>query len=232
MLDPGAPAGGGPGSLDPVTEQFRMIRANLLAVPPERRPRSILLTSAGPREGVSYTTHRLGSALAETGDRRVLLVDANLRDPSLESLLAGPPEGGLTELLRGEDSPTDWIRPTLLDHLDVLPAGTPPGNPTELLAHGAARKLVRALREEYDFVLLDTPALATASDAAVLGRHCDAALLVVRLNRTAREAVASALDQLGQSGVSVLGCVLTGDPDAPASRARRYGYGAPGVRGR
>jgi len=226
VLDPGQPAQtSGYAEVDPVTEQFRSIRANLLALPLERRPRCILMTSARSGEGTTHTVHRLGASLADRGDLRVLLVDANLRQPRLDAYLEDETAGGMTEILRGDGSIDDWIEPTDLENLDILPAGSLPGNPAELLATPVLREVLRAVREGYDFVLVDSPAVGHATDAAVLGASCDAALLVVRLNTTARAEVASALDALGQAGVGVMGCILTNDPEVTAARRRRDSYG-------
>ncbi len=224
LLDPGMPAEvTNLAEVDPVTEQFRTIRANLLAVPIEKRPRVILFTSPTPGEGVTLTVQRLGAALAERGDLRVLLVDANLRDPGLDSLIEEV-DGGLTEILRGDGEAIDWIRPTVTENLDLLPSGAIPGNPGELLSVPALGACLQELREAYDFVLIDTPSVGPVADAAILGKNCDSAMLVVRLKSTPREVVASTLERLAQAQVEVLGCVLTGDGEAPVSK-RRYRYG-------
>ncbi len=226
VLDPGQPAEeSGFAEVDSVTEQFRSIRANLLALPIEKRPRCILMTSARSGEGTTHTVHRLGASLADRGDLRVLLVDANLRQPRLDAYLEDDAVGGLTEILRGDGCADDWIEPTDLENLDILPAGGLPGNPAELLSTPRLRETLRTVREEYDFVLVDSPSVGHATDAAVLGACCDAALLVVQLNTTARAEVASALDALGRAGSGVMGCILTNDSEPMAGRRRRYDYG-------
>lgn len=228
VLDPGAPAETSRLEADDsITEQFRAVRANLLAIPREQRPRLLVVTASQSGEGTSTTIHRLGASLAERGDLRVLLVDANLRDPALGEFLDDVSSQGLSDMLRGEASAEDCIGETVIENLDILPCGGATGNPAELLSLPATRACLRELRDDYDFVLVDTPAVGEAADAAIVAKHCDSAILVVQLHTTPKETVAKTLDHLRQAGVSITGCVITGeDETAQTRRGRRYGEAA------
>lgn len=228
VLDPGAPAETSRiAADDSITEQFRAVRANLLAIPREKRPRLLVVTGSQSGEGTSTTVHRLGASLAERGDLRILLVDANLRDPALGEFLDDVAPQGLADVLRGEVAAHDCIAETVIENLDILPCGGAAGNPAELLALPATRACLLDLRDDYDFVLVDTPAVGEAADAAIVAKHCDSALLVVRLHTTPKETVAKTLDHLRQTGVPITGCVITGDAESPqARRSRRYGEAA------
>lgn len=224
MLDPGMPAGESSiPDVDPVTEQFRAIRTNLLAIPRESRPRLLALTSTRCGEGTTSIVHRLGASLAECGDLRVLLVDANLRQPGLDKYLADEADGGLTDALRGDGNAQDFICETVVENMDLLPSGLTPGNPSELLNSPRLEATLRDLRDEYDFVLVDTPSIRRATDASILGARCDSAMLVVQLHGTPQREIKHAVDQLKQAGVEVMGCVLTGAAEQPRSK-RRYRY--------
>lgn len=209
-----------PAGYDPVYEQYRLIRDQLLAIPLERRPRVLLLTSAEDAEGKSLSTYLLGRAIAERGDMRVLLVDANLREPELHLYAGAFQSPGLVECLRGSFVLDGCVQGTDVDQLEILASGELPGNPSELLGSDDARETLATLKECYDFVLLDSPSLQRFADTTALARFVDAILLVVHLNKTARTKVERSLGLLRQMGIQVLGCILTGDEE----RKRRGRY--------
>ena len=224
VLDPGLPADMSRlPEVDSITEQFRAIRTNLLSIPREKRPRLISLTSTRSGEGTTHVLHRLGASLAERGDLRVLLLDGNLRHPRLDRYLAGDHHVGLADVLRGEAEIDDCVRETVIENMDILPSGTVLGTPAELLSSPALPQLLRDLRDDYDFVLIDTPAVERATDASILGALSDAVMLVVRLHATPQRNIRHAVDALTQARASVLGCVITGDADVPRGKRRsRY----------
>ena len=203
----------------PASEDYRRIGTTLRHTVPARRPVTIAVTSAEPGEGRSTTAVNLALVLAHTGDR-VLLVDANLRGPAVGRLLGLSEEGpGLAGLLAGEVPAAEVVH----GHgpcFDVVPAGSVPPNPGELLSSSLLPMTLDELTRSYDWVVLDTPALSTSADAATLAALCTGALVVCRSGVTSGGDVTRATDMLRAVGTTVLGSLLTEVPDL---RPRRLG---------
>ncbi len=205
-------------------ESVRQLRTNLAFLRAAGRPTSgaevAVVTSALGGEGKTTTALDLARSFAETGER-VLLVEADLRRPTLGGALrleAGP---GLSEVLAGQVELASALRPGGADGLDVLPAGSVPPNPAELLGSERMSDLVAALRGAYDKVLLDAPPVLPVTDAVVCAAVADGVVLVVRWGRTSRAEVAEAVGMLGQVHATVLGSVLNGRRLTRSER-RRY----------
>lgn len=199
-------------------EAFRTLRTNLIFSQAVQAIKTMVVTSAGPSEGKTTTSANLAVTFAQQG-LRVLLVDGDLRRSRLHQVFGLPREPGLTEALIGREPIEDVIRATAVQGLDILPAGTLPPSPPELLGGARMRELLAELARRYDVVVLDAPPVHAASDASILGTLADGVLMVVRVGRTHREAALAAVQQLQSLGVRVVGAVLN-DPEA---RAARYG---------
>jgi capsular exopolysaccharide synthesis family protein len=194
----------------PVAEQYRTFRTNLLAINPDGAPRALSVTSSLKGEGKSITAANLALSLVELPDTRVLLLDADLRDPRIADLMGTSIEPGLSDLLL-DGLPLDRvIYPTLVPNLSVLPAGREVRNPSELLGSTRVADLVSALKAEYNYLLFDTPPVLPFADAPVLGARLDGSLLVVRLDKTPREQAERSLATMRAAGNNVIGCFLAG----------------------
>ena len=180
----------------------------------------VVVTSALGGEGKTTTTLDLARSVAETGER-VLLVEADLRRPSLAPALHLAPGPGLSEVLAGQADVGSAVRPGGVDGLSVLPAGTVPPNPAELLGSARMADTVAVLRGGYDQILLDAAPLLPVTDAAVCAGVADGVLLVVRWGRTSRDEVTEAVAMLEQVHATVLGTVLNGRRLTRSER-RRY----------
>lgn len=202
-------------------EQFRGLRNSLVSLNGERAPRVVAVTSAVRGEGKSVTAVNLALALVESRETRVVLVDGDLRSPSVERLLGLAPRPGLTELLEGGIRLDEAVRDTFLRGLSVVGAGEPPENPSELLASGRLKPILDGLKESFHFILVDSPTALALTDASVIGRSADGILLVVRLDSTPRASVEQAISILEKLGGNVLGTFLTGVPVGPESRKGR-----------
>ena len=172
---------------------------------------SLLLTGAHRREGTTAVACGLAIALAETG-ARVLLVDANLRDPGVGRFFALEPGPGLAEVLAGTAAVHEVLRDPLDGRLTVLPPGGPRADPGELLASPRLATTVRDLTARFDVVLIDAPPLHAVADAAVLGKVTDGVLMVVRARRTRTADVRRSADLLERVGARLLGAVLNALP--------------------
>jgi polysaccharide biosynthesis transport protein len=181
------------------------------ALEPGARPlgRSVMLTSATAGDGKTSTAANLAVAAARVG-LRTLLVDADLRRATVARRFGLGRTTGLSDLLLNDDSLHAHVVSVGIDNLRVLPAGTIPPNPNELLASPAMRKLERDILERVDLVVYDSPAVLAVPDALELGRHVDLAIVVARAGATGRRQLSSAIERLEQVGTDVAGSVLNG----------------------
>lgn len=226
-------AGGKLGDLLPAeSEAFRMLRANLRYFSVDRPITSVLVTSAAAGEGKSTVSRNLAAAAAESG-ARVLLVEADLRRPTLAaSLLGAPAFRGLSTLLAGEAELAEAIVSVPVAHrmngkvsdltMDVLFAGPTPPNPVDLIESASMQELLRQAEEAYDLVLVDTPPTSIVSDAIPLLRKVSGVIVVSRLGASTRDGAAHLRAQLENFDAPVLGVVV--NCVRPSAAAYGYGY--------
>src|SRR6266498_1762190 len=191
-----------------MAESYRALRTSLLLTSVGAPPKTILITSALPREGKTTTSINTAVVLAQKGTR-VLLIDADLRRPSIHKTLGLGPRIGLSNVLTGGATLQQaTIRSSVLPNLYILPAGTPPPNPAELMASSQMFDLLAELREQYDHVIVDTPPTLSVTDAVVLSTRADAVVLVIRSSQTTKPALRRARDILSQVNARVAGVLL------------------------
>ena len=191
-----------------MAESYRALRTSLLLSNLGAPPKVILVTSARPQEGKTTTSINTAIVLAQKGVR-VLLVDADLRRPSVHKMLGVGPRSGLSNVLTGSATLQQAITISpVLPNLSILPAGTPPPNPAELLASSNMRDLIAELREQFDHIVLDTPPTLSVTDAVVLSPRADATILVIRSGQTTKQALRRARDILMQVNAHVAGVLL------------------------
>lgn len=205
---------------DPAAEAFRTLRTNVTFVGAERPVQLLALTSPGPGEGKSTTASNLALALA-AGGSRTLLVDADLRRPLIHRAFGLVQDPGLTDILIGSTPAREAIRPEVAAKLDVLPAGSSPPNPSELLGSDAMHGLLSELRREYDYIVIDTPPVLPVTDAAVIATVADATILTIRCGETEELPAQRAAEQLRRVNARIAGVVLNG---VDTRRDRHYGY--------
>jgi succinoglycan biosynthesis transport protein ExoP len=209
-------------------EAYRTLRTNLIFSQAVQSMRTIVITSASPAEGKTTTVANLAVSFAQQG-MRVLLIDCDLRRSRLHKVFHIVREPGMTDLILGHAEQEAVTRETPVPGLYVIPSGPLPPNPSELLGGERMRKTLQSLGEGYDLILMDTPPLLAASDAAVLSTLSDGVVLVVRAGLTESEAGQIAMQQLGAVGARVVGAVLN-DPDSKVPEYGRYysyDYAAP-----
>ena len=190
-----------------ISEAFRSLRTAVLFSTPAAPPKVILLTSATSGEGKSVTSLNLAATLAESGSR-VLLIDADLRRPTCHRSLGTGNARGLSSFLSGQAALADVIVRLERPRLDFLPAGPTPPNPAELVGSARMREALTGLREEYEFVIIDSPPVVPVTDGVVLSREADAVVLVVKGHDTPLELVRRARDQLGVANAHMIGAVI------------------------
>jgi polysaccharide biosynthesis transport protein len=191
-----------------MAESYRALRTSLLLSNLGAPPKVIMITSALPQEGKTTTSINCAVVLAQKGIR-VLLIDADLRRPSIHKTLGMGPRSGLSNVLTGSATLEQAItRSSVLPTLSVLPAGTPPPNPAELLASTNMRDVLDQLRGQYDHIVVDTPPTLSVTDAVVLSPRADAIVLVIRSGQTTKQALRRSRDILTQVNAKVSGVLL------------------------
>jgi len=191
-----------------MAESYRALRTSLLLSNLGAPPKVIMVTSARPQEGKTTTSINTAIVLAQKGVR-VLLMDADLRRPSVHKTLGMGPRSGLSNVLTGSATTQQTITTSpILPNLFIMPAGTPPPNPAELLASANMRDLIAQLREMYDHIVIDTPPTLSVTDAVVLSPRADATILVIRSGQTTKQALRRARDILMQVNAHVAGVLL------------------------
>lgn len=189
-------------------ECVRTIRTNLLFMAPERQLRSMMITSAGPREGKTSTCVNIGATMALSGSR-TLLIDSDLRRPRLHKIFGITNERGLTNLVMDPKVQiADMINDSGIDGLDLLCSGPLPPNPSEILHTQGFRRTLDRMLDEYDRVIFDSPPVGAVTDAQILGQQIDGAVLVVRAGETSREMLKKAVRLLSGVNVRILGGLL------------------------
>jgi polysaccharide biosynthesis transport protein len=204
------------------SEAVRRLRTNLQFIDIANRPKSIVISSSIPAEGKTTIAINLAVSLADTG-ARVILVDADLRRPSIAEYMGIEGKAGLTTVLIGRADVKDVVQPFGTSSLDLLPAGQVPPNPSELLGSAAMDSLLERLSASYDMVLLDSPPLLPVTDAVVLSKLAGGALVVVGADRTHRPQLQQSLDSLETAGVHLFGLVMN---KIARREAAAYAYGS------
>lgn len=209
-----------------VAEMARGIRTNLLFMSPDTPFQMLMVASASPREGKTFTAVSLATTLAHSG-KKVLLVDGDLRRPRIHRVFRLRPPVGFTSVLINEATLDECILDTPVPNLQVLPCGPLPPNPAELLHSQKAADILAELRLRYDRVIFDSPPINAVNDALALGAQLDGVVLVVRARKTRRDQAAMVVRQLKSLGSRVVGCVLNaydGRDDSPGYYYGRYDY--------
>jgi receptor protein-tyrosine kinase/non-specific protein-tyrosine kinase len=203
-----------------ISEEYRKLRTRVFEATEKNFHNTILVTSSCKGEGKSITSANLASAIASKLDNTVLLVDCDLRKPSLHTYFGIKPEVGLSEYLLGEIDLSEALINTGIGNMVFLPAGNPPENPAELLTSKKMQNLIEELKNRYSnrYIIIDSSPLLSTAEPAALASEADGVLLVVRERFAPRKEVEHALSIL--HGANILGIVLNCDDAQP----RRYYY--------
>jgi capsular exopolysaccharide synthesis family protein len=207
-------------------EEFRTLRSRLYQAREKLPLSKLLITSALPKEGKTFTAANLAQVIVRQQGRRVLLVDADLRNPQLHTCLGTEPGPGLSEYLRSETDEFSIVQRGPMENLFLIPAGSNGGNPAELLANGRLKFLLSRFETMFDWIIIDSAPAVPVADAALLANFCDGVLLVVRSNSTPIDAARQARKEFAER--NVVGVVLNGiTPDlSPYSQYYYAAYGS------
>jgi len=199
LLSRGVPAG--------FSEAFRTLRTNVIFSSAEEGARTLVVTSTGPREGKSLVAANLAVAIAQAG-QRVLLVDGDLRKPKLHEIFRVGQEPGVSNVMVGGAKTSEAIIESGVEGLWLMAAGRIPPNPAELLGSQRFHELLTSLKAHFDWVILDTPPVMAVTDAALVAHRVTGVVFVIRADATSRHAAKRALDQLEQVSAKFVGGVL------------------------
>jgi protein-tyrosine kinase len=205
-------------------EQFRTLRSRLYQLRGTQPVRTVLVTSSVPGEGKTFVTNNLAQAIVRQPDRRVLMIDADLRCSRLHIPLGAPSTPGLTDYLRGEADEMTVIQHGQEGNLCFIPGGNEVTNPSELLSNGRMKTLLERVAPVFDWIILDSPPCLPVADASVLADLVDGILMIVRAASTPSETAQRACQEL--RGRNLLGVVLNAVEEAHAYGSYYYaGYG-------
>jgi capsular exopolysaccharide synthesis family protein len=188
-------------------EAFKTVRTNVLFSTAEEGLRSLVVTSAGPGEGKSIVAANLALALAQAG-QRVLLIDGDMRRPRVHEIYQCPQEPGLSNVLTGNAKLSEAIRRSTVPGLWLLSAGHIPPNPAELLGSRRYLDLIASLDEHFDWAILDTPPVLAVADSSIAANDASGVVFVVGSDKTSRHAARAAIEQLTAANAHIVGSVL------------------------
>jgi protein-tyrosine kinase len=205
-----------------VGERFRTLRSRLYQIAGTRTLRRVLITSSLPAEGKTFVATNLVRSIIRQADRRVLLIDADLRAPRLHAALGAPSSPGLSDYLRGEADEYAIVQNSVANNLCFIPCGTKASNPSELLLSDRMRILLDCVTPAFDWVILDSPPSLPVHDASSLADLCDGVLFVVRAGETDHEAAKKASMEFREK--NLLGVVLNQVENSEGQGGYYYGH--------
>jgi protein-tyrosine kinase len=202
------------------TEEFRTLRSRLYHMRERMTLKTLLVTSALPKEGKSFTSANLAQVMVRQHGRRALLIDADLRGPRLHAMLGTAPGPGLSDYLQGKNDEISIVQRGPLENLFFIPSGTGIEDPAELVGNGKLKILVQRLEPLFDWIIIDSPPAIPVSDASVLAQACDGVLMVVRSNVTPSDIARKARQEFPDQ--ALVGVILNGAGEDAAPYSRYY----------
>lgn len=206
----------------PISEQYRTLRTNIEFASIDKQISTLMVTSASPGEGKSTTTANLAVVFAQQG-KKVLLIDADMRKPTVHYTFRLENTLGITNVLTGQTPLKKAVQASETKDLYVLTCGPIPPNPAELLGSRAMDELIQTALKEFDMVIFDTPPVLAVTDAQVMANKCDGVILVVNSGKTERDAAVKAKEQLANAKGKLLGVVLNNKKEQKGQYYYYYG---------
>ncbi len=202
------------------TEEFRTLRSRLYHLREKMPLKKLLITSALPKEGKSFTSSNLAQVMVRQHGRRALLIDADLRAPRLHTMLGTTSDPGLSDYLLGKNDEFSIMQRGPLENLFFIPSGTGAADPAELVGNGRLKMLLQRVEPLFDWIIIDSPPALPVSDASVLAKACDGVVMVVRSNVTPSEVARKARQEFPDQ--ALVGVVLNGTREDAVPYSRYY----------
>ena len=204
----------------PIAEAYRSIRTNIEFSNIDKHIKIITITSTQPNEGKSTVISNLAAAFASLENKRVLIIDGDLRNPSVHKMFGVSNLNGITDILLGEKDVDKCLEKTKIKGLDILKVGKVPPNPSEMLQSNKMRNFIEVIKEYYDYVFIDAPPVGVVSDASIISQYSDGIILLIGSNETDIDAAKVSKERLESVGANILGVVL----NKFESEGSAYGY--------
>lgn len=193
-----------------IAEQYRTIRSNIKFSMIDKNLKSLVVSSSGPGEGKSTTSANLAVVFADTG-QKVLMVDADLRKPTVALTFKLPNQEGLSSLLSNRVYQlSELVQPSGIPNLDILTSGPTPPNPSEMLSSQRMLEVMREMENQYDLIIFDMPPLGTVTDAQIMAARTDGTILVVRERKTNKQSLLKSKELLQMAKANVIGVIYNG----------------------
>lgn len=194
-------------SKSPISEAYRTLRTNVQFTGVDSKTKKIMITSSGPREGKSTTVANLAVSISQSG-KSVLVIDADMRNPTQHKLFGLSNAEGLSSSLVQDQGFLTYIRETAIPGVSVLAGGPIPPNPAELVGSKRMKSLIEEVSAQFDVVLIDTPPIIAVTDAAIIAQEVDGVILVLAAGEVNKDFAQRAKEQLDKVGAKILGAVL------------------------
>lgn len=191
----------------PIAEVYRALRTNIQYSSSDFALKTIMVTSAQASEGKTTTISNLAVAYAQEG-KKTLLIDCDMRKPSLHHMFSIPNRNGLSKLLSGEAKLQEVLCETIIENLSLIPSGPIPTNPSELINSALMKELLESLKDHYDVILIDTPPVLAVTDSIITSALCDGVIMVAAAGKVKKEYLKKAKERLDHVNASILGVVL------------------------
>jgi capsular exopolysaccharide synthesis family protein len=205
-------------------EGIKTLRTNLTFMAPDDPPELILMTSPGPRQGKTLTSVNTAIAMAQSGDK-TLLLDTDIRKPRVHKALNLSNDRGITNYIKDDATVRELLQSTPIDNLSAITSGDIPPNPSEMLHSRQFEQFVEDIRQQFDRIIFDSPPLNVVSDALILSRSVDGVIVIAEFARTEKAALQRSLEQLREIGAPLLGTVLNQVPTSGGYYSYyRYSY--------
>ncbi len=224
-IDPVLVSGLEPQSIE--AEQFRLLKNNILFPEKGNPPKSIMVTSFSPSEGKSFVAANLAISIAQNIDEHVLLMDCDLRSPSIQPMFGLEDNPGLSEYLSDGKPLSSLLVKTFLDKLTILPAGKIPANPSELLSSDRMKKLILEIKSRYSdrYIIFDTPPPLLTSETNAISRQVDGIIIVIKQGKTRKKEVLDLIDVYGKEKILGVVCNFARKRPGYGYGYGKYGYG-------
>lgn len=208
---------------DIAIEAIRSLRTSLHFAMLEAKNNVVMISGASPEVGKSFVSTNLATVIAQAG-QKVLIIDADMRKGYVQKVYNRKAENGLSEHLIGDANLADIIKPTEIEHLDVITHGKFPPNPSELLMSERFSHFIESVSSQYDLVIIDTPPVLAVTDASIIGHHVGTSLMLARFNQSSLKEIAAAANRFELNGVDIKGIIFNAVEKNASSYYGDYGY--------
>ncbi|WP_318617966.1 CpsD/CapB family tyrosine-protein kinase [Sporosarcina sp. YIM B06819] len=189
------------------TEQFKTIRTNINFSMPDKELKTLLFTSASPGEGKSTSAANIAIVFAQEG-KRVLLIDADMRKPTVHHTFHLTNGTGLSNVLTRQSTIAEVVKASETEGLDIITCGPIPPNPAELIGSQTMKNVLEEMKSDYDIIIFDSPPILSVTDAQILSNRCDGTILVLNAGKTEKDSAVKAKESLVTSNAHVIGTIL------------------------